>query len=76
MQEPSLAENLRSRRQAAGLSQTALAKRSGISLRTVQLIEAGEGTTVSTVYALASALETTAGDLLDPSPTADTAGAA
>lgn len=76
MQEPSLAENLRSRRQSAGLSQTALAKRSGISLRTVQLIEAGEGTTVSTVYALATALDVTAGDLLDPSPADDTAGAA
>lgn len=43
----------------------ALAARSGVSLRTIQDIEKGKGTTVSTVYALATALGVTAGDLLD-----------
>jgi transcriptional regulator with XRE-family HTH domain len=69
MQIPALAGNLRKQRSAAGLTQVALAKKSGVSLRTVQQVEGGEGTTVSTVYALASALGVPAGLLLDPSPT-------
>lgn len=69
MQDSALGENLRSQRLAAGLTQVALAKRSGVSLRTLQDVEKGKGTTVSTVYSLADALDLAAGDLLDPSPT-------
>lgn len=75
MQDSALGENLRSLRLAAKLTQQALAATSGVSLRTLQDVEKGKGTTVSTVYALADALNVPAGDLLDPSPT-DTAGAA
>lgn len=39
-----------------------------MSLRTIQGIEKGQGTTVSTLYSLALALGVTAGDLLDHSP--------
>lgn len=69
MQESALGENLRKHRLASGDTQQSLASRSGVSLRTIQDVEKGKGTTVSTVYALASALGLPAGDLLDPSPT-------
>lgn len=58
------------------MTQQALAAKSGVSLRTLQDVEKGKGTTVSTVYALADALDVPAGALLDPSPADDTAGAA
>ena len=69
MQDPALAANLRNRREAAGLTQVALASKSTVSLRTIQGIEKGQGTTVATLHALAVALGVSAGELLDHSPT-------
>ena len=67
MQEPALSENLRNARKAAGLTQQALADKSGKSIRTVQLIESGDGgSTLSTVHALATALGISASELLSP----------
>ena len=76
MQDSALGENLRSLRLAASLTQQSLAATSGVSLRTIQDVEKGKGTTVSTVYALADALGVPAGELLDPSPAATPAEAA
>ena len=69
MQDSALGKNLRTQRLAAGKTQTALATAAGVSLRTVQEIEAGKGTTVSTVIALADALGLSPGSLLDATPT-------
>lgn len=69
MQDSALGKNLRTQRLAAGKTQTALANAAGVSLRTVQEIEAGKGTTVTTVIALADALGLTPGSLLDATPT-------
>lgn len=65
MQDSALGGNVRTKRLAAGLTQTALADKAGLGLRTVQQIEAGDGTTVSTLYALARALDVDPGVLLD-----------
>lgn len=69
MQESALGKNLRTLRLASDLTQQALATRSGVSIRTLQDIEKGRGTTVATVYALATALGVAPGDLLGHSPT-------
>ena len=67
MQELALSENLRTARKQAGLTQQALADKSGKSIRTIQLIEGGDGrSTLATVHALASALGISASDLLSP----------
>ena len=59
---------LKSLRQAAGLTQSALASRSGINLRQIQKIEAGEikmeNITLQTAARLAQALGITMEELL------------
>jgi transcriptional regulator with XRE-family HTH domain len=58
--------NLRRRRQAAGLSLADLASTAGIGKTTLHALEMGEGNpTLSTLWALASALGVPLGDLLD-----------
>lgn len=54
----------------------ALAAKSGVSLRTIQDIEKGKGTTVSTVCLLADALDCSPGSLLDDDLSPTEAGAA
>lgn len=61
--------NLRRRRQAAGLSLADLASAAGIGKTTLHALELGEGNpTLSTLWALASALGVPLGDLLDDRP--------
>jgi transcriptional regulator with XRE-family HTH domain len=60
-------ENLRRLRQAAGLSQTALAEASGISRRTIINLEAGEANvSLAGLDRLAGALDATFVDLVGP----------
>lgn len=60
-----VAGNLRRLRTAAGLSLTALAKRSGVATGTVSELERGQGNpTIETLFALAYALEVTLADLV------------
>jgi transcriptional regulator with XRE-family HTH domain len=62
--------NLRRRRQAAGLSLADLASAAGIGKTTLHALELGDGNpTLSTLWALASALGVPLGDLLDDRPT-------
>lgn len=51
-------------RVAAGLTQQTLAERAGIALRTLSLIENGEDTRLSTLYAIAEALDIPLRELL------------
>jgi transcriptional regulator with XRE-family HTH domain len=61
---------VRREREIAGLSQQVLATKAGISLRTLSRIEAGEDCTVSTLEALAGALDLSPAALLaEPEPT-------
>ncbi len=61
--------NLRRRRQAAGLSLADLAAAAGLGKTTLHALEMGEGNpTLSTLWALASALAVPLGDLLDDRP--------
>ena len=61
-----LARNLRQRRQAAGLSQTELADRSGLSQTWVSRLERGAGNpTLETLQSLAEAFEVEVTALLD-----------
>ena len=56
---------LRARRKAAGMSQTELAARAGLSSSFVSRLENGlRGPTVETIVELANALETSASDLM------------
>lgn len=59
-----LGRKVRTLREAAGLSQQALAERSGLAIRTMTRLEQGEATKVATVEAVAAALGTTASELL------------
>lgn len=68
MQDPALGKNLREQRVAANKTQATLASESGVGLRTLQEIEAGNGTTIATVRKLAFALGVPAGSLLDAEP--------
>lgn len=60
---------LKARREAAGISQAELAKKTGISVRVIQNYEQGtrplNGARAITVYRLAKALGCTVEDLLD-----------
>lgn len=60
---------LKARREAAGISQAELAKKTGISVRVIQNYEQGtrplNGARAITVYQLAKALGCTVEDLLD-----------
>ena len=61
--------NLRRRRQAAGLSLADLASAAGLGKTTLHALELGEGNpTLSTLWALATALGVPLGDLLDDRP--------
>jgi transcriptional regulator with XRE-family HTH domain len=65
----SIADNVRRRRDAAGLSLADLAALAGTSKGTVTAVESGAANpTVETVHALAGALGCSIGDLLDGSP--------
>lgn len=57
-------DRIREIRTQAGISQEALARRAGLSLRTVARIEAGEDTKVQTLAAIADALGVAVSDLL------------
>lgn len=57
---------LRTRRLALGLSQQALATKAGVATRTLARIEGGEDVRLGTLVLLATALDTTAADLLTP----------
>lgn len=62
-------KNLRKHRKAAGITQAALAKLSGVNLRMVQKYENGEkdinAAQAVTVYRLANALDTSVENLLE-----------
>lgn len=59
-----LGEKILGRRKSLGLTQFALAAKSGVSLRTVQLTEkGGSEPTLTTLRALAAALDCTESDL-------------
>ena len=61
-----LAESLRAMRRDAGLTQTAMAKRLGISQPTLNRLEAaGQNTTLRTLTQLCRSLRCRAGDLFD-----------
>lgn len=61
-----LGTEVRRLREAAGLSQQALATRANIAMRTLARIEQGEDVRLATLALLAEALGTTAAALLDP----------
>jgi transcriptional regulator with XRE-family HTH domain len=62
---PQLAANLRATREAAGISQVALSRRSGVDLSHINKIEnARRDPTTSMLLRLARALRTTPADLL------------
>lgn len=63
-----LGTEVRRRREAAGLSQQALASRANIAMRTLARIEQGEDVRLATLDALAAALGTTSAVLLAPAP--------
>jgi transcriptional regulator with XRE-family HTH domain len=52
-------------RQTSGLTQQALASKAGVSIRTLSLIETGEDTKVSTLVAIATALDLSIVELLE-----------
>lgn len=69
MQDSALAENVRTHRDAAGLTQLALASKAEVSLRTVQEIESGRAKpTLTTVSKIAQALDLSPVALLDTYP--------
>ena len=62
---PSVAEALRSHREAAGLSQEALGRKAGVATMTISRLERGVvAPRLTTVAALASALDVTVADLV------------
>lgn len=62
-----IAQNIRNRRLALGLSQVALAKLIGVTQARVSFVEKAErGVGVEDLLALAEALETTPADLVTP----------
>lgn len=63
-----LGTEVRRLREAAGLSQQALATRANIAMRTLARIEQGEDVRLATLALLATALGTSAAALLAPSP--------
>lgn len=70
-----VANNLRTARQRAGLSQSALADHSGVDKRTISRIERAQADTVVTrLYALAFALSIPVTDLLAGLPDLSTEG--
>lgn len=66
MQVLTTSKNVREAREAAGLTQQALASRAEIALRTLARIEAGEDCTVRTLARIALALGVPLASLVDP----------
>jgi len=67
---PQLARNIQRLRAKRGLTLSGLAQRSGVAKSTLSLIESGQGNpTIETVWAIAKALETTFGNLIEGSDT-------
>jgi transcriptional regulator with XRE-family HTH domain len=60
----SIGEKVRELRQARGLSQEQLAVKAGLYSRTIRRIEQGEDFTFGSLTAIATALDTTTGELL------------
>lgn len=65
MEDLLIGGNVREARQQAGLTQQTLAERAGLALKTLSRIENGEDMNLSTLAAIAAALDVTLGELVD-----------
>lgn len=64
MEDLSLGGIIRAARQQAGITQQTLAERAGLALKTLSRIENGEDMNLSTLTAIAAALDMTPAELL------------
>jgi transcriptional regulator with XRE-family HTH domain len=65
MQDLSIASKIREARRQAGITQQTLAERAGLALKTLSRIENGEDMNLSTLAAIAAALDVPVGELVD-----------
>lgn len=65
MQDLAIASKVRAARRRVGMTQQTLAERAGLALKTLSRIENGEDMTLSTLAAIAAALDLSLGELLE-----------
>jgi len=65
VEDLSIGGTIRTARQRAGITQQALAERAGLALKTLSRIENGEDMNLSTLTAIAAALDIPLGELVD-----------
>jgi len=65
VEDLSIGGTIRAARQRAGITQQALAERAGLALKTLSRIENGEDMNLSTLTAIAAALDIPLGELVD-----------